>query len=92
MMNVILSSRCPSKYLMLVLNTRKGSQHSRCVLLHHPYEIASFSLCVPKLKIECKGLSFQRNSGPTLAVVVGWWLVMTIKKIEKLTFRGVRAV
>ena len=74
MMNAILSSRCPSKYLMLrVLNTRKGLQHSRCVLLHHPHKIASFSLYVPKLKIECKALSFQRNSGPTLVVVVGWW-------------------
>ena len=89
MMNVILSSRCPSKYLMLALNTRKGSQHSRSVLLHHPHKIASFSLYVPKLIIECKALSFQRNSGLTLAVVVGWWLVVTIKKIEKLTFRGV---
>ena len=37
---------------------------------------------MPKLKIECKGLSFRRNSGPALVVVV------TIKKkIEKLTFR-----
>ena len=71
MMNVILRSRC--KYLMLALNTRKGSQHSRSVLLYHPHEIASLSLCVPKLKIECKALSFQRNSGPTLTLVVGWW-------------------
>ena len=74
MMNVILSSRCPSKFLMLVLNTRKGSQHSRSVLLHHPHKIASLSLYVPKLKIECKALSFQRNYvGPTSVVVVGWW-------------------
>ena len=56
---------------MLALNTRKGLQHSRSVLLHHPQ----------KLKIECKGLSFQRNSGPALLLVV------TIKKIEKLKFR-----
>ena len=73
MMNVMLSSCCPSKYLMLALNTKNGLQHSRCVLLHHPHKIASFSLYVPKLKIECKALSFQRNSGPTLVVVVGWW-------------------
>ena len=61
MMNVILSSRC--KYLILALNTTKGSQHSRSVLLYHPQ----------KLKTECKGLSFQRNSGPKLVVVMGWW-------------------
>ena len=66
---------------MLALNIRKGSQHSRSVLLYHPHEIASLSLFVPKLKIECKGLSFQRNSGPALLLVV------TIKKIEKLAFR-----
>ena len=55
---------------MLALNTRKGLQHSRSVLLHHPQ----------KLKIECKGLSVQKNSGPALLVVV------TIKKIEGLRF------
>ena len=65
---------------MLALNTRKGSQHSRSVLLHHPRGIAFLSLCVLKLKIECKGFSFQRNSGPALVVVV------TIKKIESLHF------
>ena len=36
---------------------------------------------MPKLKIECKALSFQRNSGSALLLVVA------IKKIEKLTFR-----
>ena len=66
---------------MLALNTRKGLQHSRSVLLYHPHAIAFLSLCVPKLKIECKGLSFQRNSGPALLLVV------TINKIEKLKFR-----